>query len=178
VERKFHTLYGRIRAMFNDSGIVDKIRHGLWAECASTASFYENRIVNKTTQQSPLQLMYNKQFKGHKNLKTFGEMCVVTTKKAIYGKLSDRGTVGLFVGYPDNRADDVYRIFNIKTKQIIKSRDLVWLNLSWKLKNNNQQPPDDDDTLDAEAMEEDASDLAQAEDATLDEAEIRKQTKL
>lgn len=31
--------------MFNDSGITDEIRHGLWAECASTASFYENRIV-------------------------------------------------------------------------------------------------------------------------------------
>jgi hypothetical protein len=43
VERKFQTLYGRIRAMLNDSGIVDEIRHGLWAECASTASFYENR---------------------------------------------------------------------------------------------------------------------------------------
>jgi hypothetical protein len=74
--------------------------------------------------------MYNKQFKGSKNLKTFGEMCVVTTKKAIQGKLSDRGTVGLFVGYLDNHVDDVYRIFNIKTKQFIKSRDLVWLNLS------------------------------------------------
>jgi hypothetical protein len=82
---------------------------------------------------------------------------------------------------PDNHADDVYRIFSIKTKkQIIKSRDLVWLNLNygnWKLKNNNQQPPDDDDTSDAEAMEEDANDLAQAADATLDEAEIRKQNK-
>ena len=102
------------------------------------------------------------------------------TKKAIQGKLNDRGTVGLFVGYPDNHADDVYRIFNIKTKQIIKSRDLVWLNLSygnWKSKNNNQQPPDDDDTSDTEAMEKDASDLAEAEDATLDEAQIRKQNK-
>jgi hypothetical protein len=78
-----------------------------------------------------LQLIYNKEFKGHKNLKTFGEMCVVTTKKVIQGKLSDRGTVGLFVGYPDNHADDVYRILNIKSKQIIKSRDSVWLNLSY-----------------------------------------------
>jgi len=92
--------------------------------------------------------------------------------------LNDRGTVGLFVGYPDNHADDVYKIFNIKTKQIIKSRDLIWLNLSygnWKLKSNNLQPPDDDNTSDSEAIDEAASDLAQAEDATLDEAEIRKQ---
>jgi hypothetical protein len=95
--------------------------------------------------------------------------------------LSNRGTVGLFVGYPDNHADDVYRIFNIKTKQNIKSRDLVWLNLSygnWKSKNNNQQPPDDDGALDAEAMEEDASDLAKSEDPTLDKAHIRSKIKL
>jgi hypothetical protein len=78
-------------------------------------------------------------------------MCVVTTKKAIKGKLNDRGIVGLFVGYPDNHADDVYRIFNIKTKQIVKSRDLAWLNLSygnWKSKYNNQQPQDDEDNSD------------------------------
>ena len=180
VKRKFQTLYGRIRAMFNDSGIADELRHGLWAECASTASFYENRIVNKTTQQSPLQLMYNKQFKGSKNLKTFGEICVVTTKKAIQGKLNDRGTVGLFVGYPDNHSADVYRIFNIKTKQIIKSRDLIWLNLSygnWKSKINIQQPPDDDDTSDTETTDEDTTALTETEDATLDEAQIRKQNK-
>jgi hypothetical protein len=93
--------------MFNDSGILDKIQDGLRTQCASTASFYENRIVNKKTQQLQLHLMYNKEFKGHKNLKTFGEMCVVSTKKAIQGKLSNRGTVGLFVAYPDNHADDV-----------------------------------------------------------------------
>jgi hypothetical protein len=75
--------------------------------------------------------MCNKQFKGSKNLKTFGKMCAVMTKKTIQGKLNDRGTVGLFVGYPGNHANDVYRLFNIKTKQIIKSRDLVWLNLSY-----------------------------------------------
>jgi hypothetical protein len=93
---------------------------------------YENRIVNKETQQSPLQLMYNKQFKGFKNLRAFGEKCVVMTKKKIQGKLNDRGTFGLFVGYPDDYyANGVYRIFDIKTKQIIKSRDLVWLNLSY-----------------------------------------------
>jgi hypothetical protein len=103
------------------------------------------------------------------------------TKKTIQGKLNDRGTVGLFVGYPDNHANDVYRLFNIKTKQIIKSRDLVWLNLSYgywnKLKNNNIQLQDDEDTSDTEATTEDASDLAETEDATLDEVQIRWQNK-
>jgi hypothetical protein len=162
VERKFQTLYGRIRAMVDDLAIVDGIRDGLGEECASTASFYDNRIVNKETQPSALQLMHNKQFKG-----------VVTTKKTIQGKLNERGTAGLFVGYPDNHANDVYRIFNAKTKEIIKARDLVWLNLSYgnwnKSKNNNIHPQDDEDTTDTEATTEDASDLAKTEDATLDE---------
>jgi hypothetical protein len=48
---------------------------------------------------------------------------------------------------------------------------------NWKSKNNNQEPPDDDNTSDAEAMEEEASDLVESEDATLDEAQTRKQNK-
>ena len=71
--------------MVNVLGIDDEIRNGLWAECASTASFYENRIINKAAYQSPLQLMFKTQSKGFNNLKTFGEMCVVTTKKNIQG---------------------------------------------------------------------------------------------
>jgi hypothetical protein len=47
VESKFQTLYERIHAMFNDLGIVNAIQNGLWAECASIASFYETRIMSR-----------------------------------------------------------------------------------------------------------------------------------
>jgi hypothetical protein len=33
----------------------------------------------------------------------------ITTKKSIQGKLNDRGTVALFVGYPENHAENAYR---------------------------------------------------------------------
>jgi hypothetical protein len=36
VERKFQTLYGRIRAMLNGAGLKEEMRSGIWAECAST----------------------------------------------------------------------------------------------------------------------------------------------
>jgi hypothetical protein len=52
---------------------------------------------------------------------TVGDLCIVTTKKTIEGRLNDRGTVCLLVGYPDNHANDVYMICNNKTKQITKS---------------------------------------------------------
>jgi hypothetical protein len=54
VERKFQTLYGRIRAMMNDSEIDEEFRDGLWAECASTATYYDNLIIYKDKKKSPI----------------------------------------------------------------------------------------------------------------------------
>jgi hypothetical protein len=57
-------------------------------------------------------------------------------------------------GYPDNHANDVYRIFYIETKQIIKSRGLIWLNLKygyWKKSKNNIQCQDNEDISNTEA---------------------------
>jgi hypothetical protein len=63
-------------------------------------------------------------------LKTFGEMGIVTIHedKAIRGKLSPRGKPCMFVGYPDNTTGDVYRMLNLKTQRVIKTRDIMWLN--------------------------------------------------
>jgi hypothetical protein len=75
--------------------------------------------------------MFKNRAKGLMNLKRFGEMCMVTTKNKIQGKLSNKGTVCVFVGYAVNHADDVYRLLNSETKSIIISRDVVWLNKSY-----------------------------------------------
>jgi hypothetical protein len=56
-ERKFKTLYGRIRAMINYSEIDGEFCDGLWAECASTATYYDNLIMNKDKRKSPIELM-------------------------------------------------------------------------------------------------------------------------
>ena len=66
-----------------------------------------------------------------KKLKRFGEMCVVTTKSKIQGKLNDRGTVCVFIGFLQSHANDIYRVLNPKTNHIVKSRDVVWLNKSY-----------------------------------------------
>jgi hypothetical protein len=44
--------------MFNDAGIEGNFRKGLWAECASTATFYDNIIVKTSQNKSPLELMF------------------------------------------------------------------------------------------------------------------------
>jgi Reverse transcriptase (RNA-dependent DNA polymerase) len=53
-------------------------------------------------------------------------VCVAATKSKIQGKLRDRGSVCVFVGYPSNHASDVYRLLNLKTNHVIKSRDVTW----------------------------------------------------
>jgi hypothetical protein len=68
IERKFQTLYGRIRAMMNDSGIDGEFRDGLWAEYASTATYYDNLIINKDKKESPIELMFKSRAKGLMNL--------------------------------------------------------------------------------------------------------------
>ena len=38
--------------MFNDAGIESDFRKGLWAECTSTATYYENIIISKDKKSS------------------------------------------------------------------------------------------------------------------------------
>ena len=47
-------------------------------------------------------------------------------------KLDPRGRTGIFVGYADDHAGNVYRFINTQTKKIILSRDVQWLNSFWK----------------------------------------------
>ena len=69
-----------------------------------------------------------------KFLRSFGEMAVIAISdgKKMRSKLDTRGRTGIFVGYADDHAGNVYRFINIQTKQIILSRDIQWLNSFWK----------------------------------------------
>ena len=75
--------------MFNDAGIEGDFCKGLWAECASTATFYDNIIVKNSQNKSPLELMFKEKAKELNKLQKFGEVCVAATKNKIQGKLTD-----------------------------------------------------------------------------------------
>jgi hypothetical protein len=115
----------------NDSEIDGEFHDGLWAECASTATYYDNLIINKNKKKPPNELMFENRAKGRRNLRRLGEMCVATTKNKVQGKLSDKGNACVSNRYAVNHDDDVYKVLNPKTKSIIKSRDVVWLNKSY-----------------------------------------------
>ena len=119
VEQKFQTLYGRVRAMLNGAGLRGDERSGVWAECASTATYCTNVLMSQGKSASPYELFYGKKPECVHGLRTFGEMGVVTTGKKIQGKLEDRGTTCMFVGYPSNHACDVYRMLNLSTNRVM-----------------------------------------------------------
>ena len=69
-----------------------------------------------------------------KFLRSFGEMAVIAISdgKKMRLKLDTRGRTGIFVGYADDHAGNMFRFINIQMKQIILSRDVQWLNSCWK----------------------------------------------
>ena len=91
-------------------------------------------MVRKERTKPPFTLFYNDERKYMKFLKSFGEMAVIaiTDGKKMRSKLDTRGRTGIFVGYANDHAGNVYRFINIQTKQIIVSRDVQWLNSFWK----------------------------------------------
>ena len=131
VERKFATLYGRVRAMLNEGHFPEPMRYGLWAECAATATKKENLTVGAHDKFPPHTLMYDEQSKLFWKFRTFGEMAIVTKTENIQNKLNNKGIIAMFVGYASNHANDVYRMYNIETKGIITTRDVRWLNKNY-----------------------------------------------
>ena len=134
VERKIPTLMGRSRAVVLMAGFSQQDKRKFWCEVISTATKLDNIMVRKERTKPPFTLFYNDEAKYMKFLRSFGEMAVIAISdgKKMRSKLDTRGRTGIFVGYSDDHAGNMYRFINMQTKQIILSRDVQWLNSFWK----------------------------------------------
>ena len=134
VERKIPTLMGRSRAMMLRAGFSQQDKRKFWCEVISTATKLDNIMVRKERTKPPFTLFYNDEAKYTKFLTFFGEMAVIAISdgKKMRSKLDTRGRTGIFVGYANNHAGNVYRFINIQTMKIILSRDIQWLNSFWQ----------------------------------------------
>jgi hypothetical protein len=108
--------------------------------------------VKTSENKSPLELIFKEKAKELNNLQKFGEVSVAATKSKIQGKLSDRGSVCVFVGYPSNHASDVFRLLNLKTNHVIKSRAVIWSNKTYGewMKSKDRPKTTEDDLSDTE----------------------------
>ena len=61
-------------------------------------------------------------------MQKFGEMCIATyMDKTHWAKLANCGTPDIWVGYTGNHPTGTYRIFNTKSKNIILTQDVIFL---------------------------------------------------
>ena len=131
----------------------------------STATKLDNIMVRKEKTKPPYTLFYSEEPKYKKYLRSFGEMAVIAISdgKKMRSKLDTRGRSGIFVGYADDHAGNVYRFINIQTKKIILSRDIQWLNSFWK---EYKKSKDDSKKLVDEFYSYDEDDQTQEESET------------
>ena len=134
VERKIPTLMGRSRAMMIEAGFSQQDKRKIWCEVISTATKLDNIMVRKERTKPPYTLFYNEEPRYKQYLRSFGEKAVIAISdgKKMRSKLDTRGRTGIFVGYADDNAGNVYRFINIQMKKIILSRDIQWLNSIWE----------------------------------------------
>lgn len=126
VERKFATLWSKVRAVLNNAKLDEKLRNGLWAEAANHCTLLENMLVPVGETKSAYEKFYGVKpdFEG---LHPFGELVVVTNMERIKGKLEDKGKPMLYVGNPPNHPKSVIKALNLQTKQMISSRNIKWM---------------------------------------------------
>ena len=134
VERTIPTLMGRSRAMMIEAGFSQQDKGKFWCEVISTATKLDNINVRKERTKPPYTLFYNEEPKYKKYLRSFGEMAVIAISDGnkMRSNLDTRGRPGIFVGYADDDAGNIYRFINIQMKKIILSRDIQWLNSFWR----------------------------------------------
>ena len=61
--------------------------------------------------------------KWTKEIKAFGEIGVIKTPEK-EGKLKNKGATGMMVGYMTDMASKVYRMYNLRTGNILLVRDI------------------------------------------------------
>ena len=120
--------------MMIETGLSQQDKRKFWCEVISTATKLDNIMVRKERTKSPYTLFYNDEPKYKKYLRSFGEMAMtaISDGKKMRSKLDTRDKTGIFVGYADDHAGNIYRFINIQMKKIILSRDIQWLNSFWK----------------------------------------------
>ena len=135
VEKAFVTVMGRARAMMNHAGFTMAKRQVLLCEAAQTGTLLDNILVGvqDSANSPPLTQFYGVDAMYAKNLRVFGEMCVVadTDNKVGRTKIDPRGKISLFVGYSTQHAGDIYRLLNPKTSRVLHRRDVRWIGKTW-----------------------------------------------
>jgi hypothetical protein len=130
VETGFGTMANRARAMMVEAMVPYQWRRVLMPEACKTATKLDGLTVVQWQGKEATRYEHwcgqNPKFANH--LRTWGEAGTVTVKEKMAAKVDDRGKTCMMIGYADDHAGDVYRLWTPVTRAVYISRDVTWLN--------------------------------------------------
>ncbi|XP_075082323.1 uncharacterized protein LOC142166811 [Nicotiana tabacum] len=120
IERKHRYLLETLRALLFHSHLPIKFL----GDCVLTATYLINRFPSKLlNNKTPFELLFG-QPPSYNHIKTFGCLCFTTVPKYHRDKFQPRADPCVFLGYP--LAKKGYKLYNLKTKLTLISRDVVF----------------------------------------------------
>lgn len=119
-ERLNRTLFDMTRCFLNDTPRLPK---SLWAEMVRTSCYIKNRLPTAANHkfQSPYEKLFRRQ-PEISHLKIIGSTCYNHQTGKISGKLNERSSEGLLVGY---ETSNIFRIFDPATNKVSRARDVI-----------------------------------------------------
>lgn len=131
-ERANRTLVEMARCMILEAGV----NQSFWAEAINNAAYLRNRSPTKILETvTPFEAWYKKKPTVN-HLRIFGSKAIVLNKKPGQPKFKSKGIECILVGYSEEAK--AYRLYDLETKKIIKSRDVQFLE-QVNISNNNNQ---------------------------------------
>jgi transposase InsO family protein len=116
-ERYNQTEFGTVRCMLKQARLPNRF----WGEADAYSSYLFNRTIKPGTKKTRYELFFGRKPSSRK-IHTFGTPVIFKDNNDEKKKLDDRGYDGIFVGI--NEADSTYRIYHLKKKYIITSKDV------------------------------------------------------
>ena len=131
----------------NAAKLTGSLRTGLWAECARTATNFDNIDCDNKDKEPRYKQFMGEEYKGFQHIQKFGEVGIMTQREKMKAKIKNRGIPCLYLGHADNHGGNVARVLKLETKKVIRSRDMRWLNktLNEYMKDKGDFEEDDDD---------------------------------